>query len=127
RTAAWHRYDRLPDRLADECTEGNLHGPRPPHEKRHRPQVRDVLLQRERILAHEEEARYFPPHRHPARPDAGNPLIRVNLDDVNSGVGRRHRLPSRVERLWHRVLEEADLNGGGLHGRAPWLMRWHRK
>ena len=74
-----------------------------------------MLLKGERILAHEEEARHFPADRHPARPYTGNAFVRVDLDDVNAGSCRRRRLPRRVERLRHRVLEKADFNCGDLH------------
>ncbi len=119
RATAEELVDRLSRRLANDVPERDLHRPRPPHEERHRAQVRHVLFHRERVLAHQKQPRHLPPNRHSARPDADDSLVRMNFHHVDAGSGRRYRLPRRVERLRHRVFEEAYLDGGDFHGRAP--------
>ena len=117
--AAEQPVNRLTGRLADDVPERDLDRPDASDEERHRAQVVDVLLEVERVLAHQEAAGHVPADRHAARPDARDPFVGVYLDDVDTRVDGRKRLPGRVERPRHRHLEQADAEVGDLHGGTP--------
>ena len=117
--AAEELVDGLARLLADDVPEGDLDRPGAADEERHRAQVVDVLLHVERVLALQEEAGHVPADGHAAGADAGDPLVGLDLDDVEAVVDGRERLPRRVEGLRHLVFVEVGLDGGDLHGVLP--------